>query len=71
MSKLIYYVAASMDGYIATENHALDWLYACSPGDDATPYDEFYQDIGAAIMGSETYEWILKNTSGEWPYKNR
>ncbi|MBC8953328.1 dihydrofolate reductase family protein [Xenorhabdus sp. PB62.4] len=70
MSKLVYYVAASMDGYIATEDHELDWLYACSPGDDATPYDGFYQDIGAAIMGSATYEWILKNTSGEWPYKN-
>ncbi|RDL26579.1 hypothetical protein DFO62_104389 [Serratia fonticola] len=26
MSKLIYYVAASMDGYIATQDHELDWL---------------------------------------------
>ncbi|MCW7763688.1 hypothetical protein [Photorhabdus luminescens] len=27
MPKLIYYVAATMDGYIANENNELDWLY--------------------------------------------
>ncbi|MBI6547757.1 dihydrofolate reductase family protein [Xenorhabdus lircayensis] len=70
MSKLIYYVAATMDGYIATENHELGWLYDCPLGDDATPYDAFYQGIGAAIMGAVTYEWIMKNSSGEWPYQN-
>ncbi|AOM41871.1 dihydrofolate reductase family protein [Xenorhabdus hominickii] len=70
MSKLIYYVAATMDGYIATKNHELDWLYECPLGDDATPYDEFYQNIGATIMGAGTYEWIMKNASGEWPYQN-
>ncbi|MBD2811256.1 dihydrofolate reductase [Xenorhabdus sp. Vera] len=70
MSKLIYYVAATMDGYIATKNHELDWLYDSPPGNDATPYDEFYQKIGAAIMGATTYEWIMKNAPDEWPYKN-
>ncbi|OTA20569.1 dihydrofolate reductase [Xenorhabdus beddingii] len=69
MSKLIYYVAATMDGYIATDNHELGWLDECSLGDDATPYDAFYQDIGAAIMGAGTYEWVMQNTSGEWPYQ--
>ncbi|MDX7986076.1 dihydrofolate reductase [Xenorhabdus sp. 12] len=70
MSKLIYYVAATMDGYIATENHELDWLYASPLGNDATPYEEFYKNIGAAIMGAGTYEWIMKNAAGEWPYQN-
>ncbi|CBJ79253.1 conserved hypothetical protein [Xenorhabdus bovienii str. Jollieti] len=70
MSKLIYYVAATMDGYIATEDHGLGWLEAFTLGDDATPYDEFYQGIGAAIMGAGTYEWIMKNTSGDWPYQD-
>ncbi|WP_350307445.1 dihydrofolate reductase family protein [Photorhabdus viridis] len=39
-------------------------------GDDATPYDDFYQGIGALIMGSGTYEWIMENSSDDWPYKN-
>ncbi len=43
-----------------TENHELDWLYEFTLGDDATPYDDFYREIGAVIMGAETYEWIMK-----------
>ncbi|MDC9589077.1 dihydrofolate reductase [Xenorhabdus sp. XENO-10] len=70
MSKLIYYVAATMDGYIATENHELGWLYDCPLSDDATPYEEFYQNIGAAIMGAGTYEWIMENAKDEWPYQD-
>ncbi|MCC8368081.1 dihydrofolate reductase family protein [Xenorhabdus sp. PB61.4] len=70
MSKLIYYVAATMDGYIATENHELGWLETFALSDDATPYETFYQGIGAAIIGAGTYEWIMKNTAGHWPYQN-
>ncbi|CDG22379.1 conserved protein of unknown function [Xenorhabdus poinarii G6] len=70
MSKLVYYVASSMDGYIATQQHQLDWLENFTLGDDATPYDDFYQTIGAVIMGRETYHWIIKNASGDWPYQN-
>ncbi|MDC9581056.1 hypothetical protein PSI15_05620 [Xenorhabdus sp. PR6a] len=54
-----------MDGYIATENHELDWLYDCPPGDDATPYNAFYQNIGVTIMGAGTYEWIIKNAAAK------
>ncbi|KTL61701.1 dihydrofolate reductase [Photorhabdus laumondii subsp. laumondii] len=70
MPKLIYYVAATIDGYIANNNHGLDWLDEFALGDDATPYDDFYQSIGAVIMGAETYEWIMANSSDDWPYKN-
>ncbi|MDR0218795.1 MAG: dihydrofolate reductase family protein [Enterobacteriaceae bacterium] len=70
MSKLIYYVAATMDGYIATKNHELGWLEAFTLSDDATPYDIFYQGIGSAIIGAGTYEWIMENTAGHWPYQN-
>lgn len=37
LSKLVYYVAATMDGYIATQQHKLDWLESFTLGDDATP----------------------------------
>jgi dihydrofolate reductase len=70
MSKLIYYVAASMDGYIATQQHKLEWLESFALGDDATPYDDFYQTIGAVIMGAETYNWIMSNAPNDWPYKS-
>lgn len=70
MSGLVYYVAASLDGFIATNQHALDWLNNFTLGEDATPYEEFYQTVGAIIMGGRTYCWIIKNFQGEWPYKN-
>ncbi|EQB98829.1 dihydrofolate reductase family protein [Photorhabdus temperata] len=70
MPKLIYYVAATIDGFIANNTHDLDWLDEFVLGDDATPYDDFYQGIGAVIMGSGTYEWIMANSSDDWPYKN-
>ncbi|MGL4858994.1 MAG: dihydrofolate reductase family protein [Enterobacteriaceae bacterium] len=68
MSKLIYYVAGSLDGYIATTDHQLDWLEQFDLGEDATPYEAFYQNIGAVIMGGKTYRWIMDNTAGNWPY---
>ncbi|MNF37922.1 hypothetical protein D3C76_328670 [compost metagenome] len=70
MSKLVYYVAASMDGYIATQQHKLDWLENFTLSNDATPYDDFYQAIGAVIMGAETYSWIMLNSPDDWPYQN-
>ncbi|MFK3818291.1 hypothetical protein ACI2KG_17080 [Pseudomonas sp. NPDC089407] len=47
MSKLVYYVAATLDGYIATQQHTLDWLENFTLGNDATAYDDFYQTVGA------------------------
>lgn len=70
MSKLVYYVAATMDGYIATQQHKLDWLESFTLGDDATPYDDFYQTIGAVVMGAATYCWIISNSPDDWPYQN-
>lgn len=70
-----YYTATSLDGFIATEDHSLDWLLQL--GDPAeTSYPEFIREVGAAAMGSSTYEWMLRHhlkpgTSDEapWPYE--
>lgn len=70
MSGLVYYVAASLDGFIATNEHALDWLNNFTLGHDATPYEDFYQTVGAVIMGGKTYCWIIENIQGQWPYQD-
>jgi dihydrofolate reductase len=41
--KTIYYTAATLDGFLADDNH----------------YEEFIKKIGALCMGSSTYEWLL------------
>ena len=69
-----YYTAASLDGFLATLDDSLDWLFPL--GDIAdTGYGAFIRDVGALAMGSTTYEWILRHPfstdGGEpqpWPY---
>jgi len=69
-----YYVAQSLDGYIAETDHTLDWLlkYDGDAGDDVSQatdgaYDRFYEQVGAVAMGSATYEFILAESG--WPYE--
>jgi dihydrofolate reductase len=65
-----YFVASSIDGFIADENDNLDWLIKLDggPADDTNPYDGFIKDVGALAMGATTYEWIQRNDPGNWAY---
>ncbi len=74
MSCTQYYVAQSLDGYIAERDGGLDWLlsYDSSEGGGVSAatdgaYDRFYAQVGAIAMGSATYEWILEHVDS-WPY---
>lgn len=66
-----YYTATSLDGFIATEDDSLDWLFALGDPED-TSYPQFIEQVGAMVMGSATYEWILRHMEKEnsegWPY---
>lgn len=72
--KTQYYTATSLDGFIATEDDSLEWLFPL--GDlDETSYPAFIAEVGALAMGSATYEWILAHsdqvaasTGSPWPY---
>src|SRR3954453_13960617 len=83
MGKVVYYGAASLDGYIADPDDNLDWLtgYEARPlGANVEPvdggYDEFYDQVGALVMGSVTYTWVLDHLGKfdelrEWPYSGK
>jgi len=72
--KTQYFTATSLDGFIATENDSLEWLFPL--GDlDHSSYPAFIAGVGALAMGSSTYEWMLRNaekvaaeTGSAWPY---
>jgi dihydrofolate reductase len=72
--KTQYYTAASLDGFIATPDDSLEWLFPL--GDvEATSYPAFIRDVGALAMGSVTYEWMVRHIVGPearerqpWPY---
>lgn len=68
--KLVLFIAASLDGYIAAKDDSLDWLYKVE-GEGDNGYSEFYETIDTILMGRRTYDWILKNITGGFPYKDR
>ena len=81
MTRVQYYCAATLDGYIAAPDDDLDWLtgYEGSyEGDDAEAgpmsegggYDAFYEGVGALVSGSTTYEWVLERLE-KWPYTGK
>jgi dihydrofolate reductase len=68
--KTQYYTATSLDGFLATEDDSLQWLFPL--GDlETSSYPAFIAEIGALAMGSATYEWLVRNikeTGQPWPY---
>lgn len=64
------YVAASLDGFIATEDGGVEWLEAyrdeSDENGDGGSYEAFFASVDAIAMGSKTYEQVL--SFGEWPY---
>lgn len=72
--KTQYFTATSLDGFIATEDDSLDWLFPLGDLNDSS-YPEFIAAVGALAMGSATYEWMVRNaeavvaeTGSVWPY---
>lgn len=72
--KTQYYTAASLDGFIATEDDSLDWLFPLGDVNE-TGYPQFIAEVGALAMGSATYEWMLRHavkveedSDSKWPY---
>ena len=66
----VYYTASSLDGFVVDEADSLDWLMSRDVDKDgAFGYEAFAKSVGALVMGSATYEWIVKNEPGDWMYE--
>ncbi len=65
----VYFTASSLDGYIVDEHRSLDWLTTRSIDVDGPfGYRAFEKTVGALVMGSATYEWLVVNQPGSWMY---
>jgi dihydrofolate reductase len=62
--KASVFIATSLDGFIARQDGALDWL----PADGGEPhgYDEFIATVDAIVIGRKTFETVLGFDT--WPY---
>lgn len=69
MSKVILYIAQSLDGYIARPDGNIDWLTSVPYPKDGSDYgySELMARTGTIIMGRKTYEEIL-GFDFDWSY---
>lgn len=72
--KTQYYTATTLDGFIATEDDSLEWLFTLGNIGQSS-YPEFIAEVGALAMGASTYEWMLRHADqvaaevgSPWPY---
>ncbi len=68
-TKIILYIAQSIDGYIAADDGSVDFLSCVETEGEDYGYFDFYNSIDAVIMGANTYEQILG--FGEFPYPDK
>jgi dihydrofolate reductase len=64
MPEVIYYVATSLDGYIATSDGSVLWLTPFQAQSEDHGATEFEASV-ALLLGSHTYEFALQ--LGQWP----
>ena len=76
--KTQYYTATSIDGYLTDEDNSLEWLFQFGNADEIegmeNDYPDFVNQVGAAAMGSTTYEWLIEHENlmenpEKWPYE--
>ncbi len=65
---VFFYGCITLDGYLATKEHGLDWLYETGSSEE-TSYDEFYRQMDVTLMGRRTFEEIekIENPAAAYP----
>lgn len=60
----IYFTATTLDGFLATPDNSLAWLFEVPGADDAeSSIPDFMETVGPMAMGSTTYEWVVNHES--------
>lgn len=68
--KVIVYIAASLDGYIAKNDGDISWLSIVESTGVDYGYKEFIDSIDTVIMGRKTYEKVLTLTE-QYPHADK
>ena len=58
--KVIVYIAASVDGYIAAPGDDLSFLSLVEKTGEDYGYAAFIETVDTVVMGRKTYEWIMQ-----------
>lgn len=74
MTRVIYNTASTLNGFLADDEDSLSWLFVVpGAGDAESEFSVFLRSVGALVMGSTTYEWVLAHENlldrpESWPY---
>ena len=69
MTTYRFHTAATLDGFLATDDDSLDWLFVHQQDNDVV--EAMMPEIGAIVMGATTYRWLLahlEQTGEAWYY---
>lgn len=69
MTEVTYYVAATLDGFIAGPGGELDWLHPFEQAGTDYGLAEFMAGVDGLAMGRSTY--AVARSFGDWPYGER
>lgn len=62
MTRYRYHTATTLDGFLADNQDSLDWLFRQNIEEDGPGNTtDFLADVGAQVMGSTTYTWVLEH----------
>ena len=67
--KITYYVATSLDGFIAREDGDVSWLDDLKIDMTETGYVDFFTSIDGLVMGRNSYDFVFNY--GSWPYGDK
>lgn len=70
MRKLVVYIAASVDGYIAKPGDDLSFLSIVQQGNEDYGYNNFIAGVDTVIVGRRTYDWVM-NQVPEFPHAQK
>ena len=60
-------MATSLDGFVARNDHSLDWLMKQKTEGEDLGFDDFMASVDGLIMGSGSFKTVLAFES--WPYQ--
>ena len=69
LMKVTYYVAKSLDDFIAREDGDVSWLDTLGISMEETGYDDFFAGVDSLVMGRDTYDFV--HHFGSWPYSDK
>lgn len=62
MARVVFYTATTLNGFLADDEHSLEWLFATPGGEGGdSDFQAFLSGIGVLVQGSSTYEWVVEH----------